>query len=524
MLKNKDNSQNSSIVLITALGGILFVAGMYLMHLHKHGWFYMASDDSYIYLGYVKSFLLRGELFSYNPGEYSGGTTGILYYYVLSAVGAALRTFYWPANMAAGLTLTAYLLNGSLFVAFFVLLGIIWRRISSSGGVALYVELFFLFSLILVKIDFLWGWFGGLENPLTSFFCLLLVERCLAGAPWWQISVFSAGLAGCRPEITPVAFLIPVWVAVSQRGEMNVLAKPTGKKAAKAAGLFLGLMLITVAPCWYLTGSLFPASMGTRIAIPILKNPLLLLKNIIHLVSHPYTGFHGLWMAGSPVILLLALACYRHPKGKIIIGAAVFLYLFIVMRILLHLTNFSAHDRYISYLWPLYALIITFVCHHFFIRVLGDNYGLEDERIARIVGRTVLTASLLIGGYALIRSTLALDKDITEMNQAVVEPSRWMAENLPPGSRIAMESAGAIRVFTDFYLIDDVGLTTKHKGHYYSESRKSSFWEWSKPDYVFESPNRLSKLKSVSALKTWTTQPRIYSYGTMGLYRISSLK
>ena len=43
----------------------------------ERGWLYPASDDPYIYLGYVKYAL--GDppaLFSYNPGEHSAGTTG----------------------------------------------------------------------------------------------------------------------------------------------------------------------------------------------------------------------------------------------------------------------------------------------------------------------------------------------------------------------------------------------------------------------------------------------------------------
>jgi hypothetical protein len=51
---------------------------------------------------------------------------------------------------------------------------------------------------------------------------------------------------------------------------------------------------------------------------------------------------------------------------------------------------------------------------------------------------------------------------VANMNAIVVEPSRWMRTRLPADARVCMEPAGAIRVFTDLYLVDAIGLTTTH--------------------------------------------------------------
>jgi len=107
------------------------------------------------------------------------------------------------------------------------------------------------------------------------------------------------------------------------------------------------------------------------------------------------------------------------------------------------------------------------------------------------------------------------------MNDVVVQPSRWMAENLPDGSRICMETAGAIRVFTDFYLVDAMGLTTthfhEHDGDFYS------FLKYSRVNYVFDYPKRnpaVCEEPAFENLKTFTPSLRRHSYGMIGVYRV----
>ena len=110
---------------------LLFCAALVGALLQRFGWFFMASDDAYIYLGYAKSFVTRGELFSYNPGEHSAGTTGLLYFYVLAGAAALTRLLFWP-DAASALTLCAFAVNGALFVVFGSFVARAWARLSDA--------------------------------------------------------------------------------------------------------------------------------------------------------------------------------------------------------------------------------------------------------------------------------------------------------------------------------------------------------------------------------------------------------
>src|SRR5262249_42979102 len=157
----------------------LGVCGAQLLHF---GGLYAASDDSYIYLGYVKRALVPPrELFSYNPGEHSAGTTGVLYYYALILTAAAVRAVTFALPMATTLTVALYLLNGVLFVGCAGLLARIVRRMVSDGAVWEVLA----FLLLLCNVRFMWGMFAGLENPLSAFLALALVDGIAQGVSLW---------------------------------------------------------------------------------------------------------------------------------------------------------------------------------------------------------------------------------------------------------------------------------------------------------------------------------------------------
>jgi hypothetical protein len=98
----------------------------------------------------------------------------------------------------------------------------------------------------------------------------------------------------------------------------------------------------------------------------------------------------------------------------------------------------------------------------------------------------------------------------------------WMAQNLEPGSRISMEQAGAIRLYTDFYLIDNVGLTTKHV---YSWTGRSNykFAKAMDADYFFDHPDRLKELRDhrkFRPLQFWVPENERFSLGMRVLYKV----
>jgi hypothetical protein len=163
----------------------LFLAVFIAYQFFQHGWVYAASDDSYIYLGYVKRALTSPhELFSYNPGEHSAGTTGIAYYYLLTIVCAVLRaaTFFLPLELS--LLLGMYLTNAGLFLLAAHRFLCCWRGLVPQAAPLRAPGLALLFLLFCAQPRFLWGVFAGMGNPLGAFLVLLLFDRLIQNTPF----------------------------------------------------------------------------------------------------------------------------------------------------------------------------------------------------------------------------------------------------------------------------------------------------------------------------------------------------
>jgi hypothetical protein len=491
------------------------------VHLYRFGFFYMASDDSYIYLGYVRNWVEHGELLTYNPGEHSAGTTGLLYYYLLSAVASVLRFVYWP-NPGIGLTLVAYLTNALLFISLGLLTARIWYYISEARERLLsHAGIIVVLAATVSLPSFLWGWFGGLENPLSGTVLLLIIERVLAKAQGWKIALACALLGGCRPELLPVGLLVVFLWAAIQVIEQRSLRMP-GPQLIASVAAFVGMTLLIYLPCWFATGSITPSALGTRVAIPALTEPNLLWQNLIVAARSGY--FIRPWVASVPLLFVGLLTVRRTYANWVLISATSILAIYFLMRGALGITDFNVQDRYVSFLWPLYVLIAGHVLQQILIRFGLDAPTIRYRRFA------FAATALLMSGFVCVGFTEAnneLSADVIEMNQVSVLPSKWMAEHLPKSARVIMEPAGAIRVFTDFYLIDAVGLTTRHVPDYLASTTQPSYVQFlqkTMATHIFDYPGKVPLLSNRSLfhpLGFWTPTPRRFSLGIIGVYAIA---
>ena len=172
---------------------------------------------------------------------------------------------------------------------------------------------------------------------------------------------------------------------------------------------------------------------------------------------------------------------------------ASFLTAFLVMRSVLGIPNYNVRNRYISYLWPsiimvwLPALLMTFEPQIRRMRARGTHVYFASATVC-FLGLTAL--GTLIAAQVVVTDT-------QEMIDVVVEPSQWMAANLPKDAVIAMEPAGALRTFTDFQLVDRVGLTTMHFRDYQLETGKApsesyaDFFKVNRIQYIFDYPDTM---------------------------------
>jgi hypothetical protein len=449
---------------LVTLAFALFVGCLYAAHLYRFGWFYMASDDSYIYLGYVRNWIEHGELLTYNPGEPSAGTTGLLYYYLLSAVASVVHFVYWPTP-GIGLTLVAYLTNALLFIGSGLLATRIWYSISDARESSL-PSLGGTIAVLAATVSlpsFLWGWFGGLENPLSGATLLLLIERVLAKAQGWQIALASAMLGGCRPELLPIGLLVvTLWIARQLAEERNLLILAPRLGASIAA--FVGMTLLIYLPCWFVTGSFTPSALGTRIAIPALTDPSLLWQNLLQAAHSGY--FTRPWISSVPLLFIGLLTVRRTHAKWVLISVVGILASYFLMRGALGLTNFNYRDRYISFLWPLYTLIAGHILQQMIIRFGWNSLSIGQRRSASLAVALLLSGCVWVG---ISKANDNLSADVHGVNQVYVFPSQWMELHLPKSARVIMEPAGAIRVFTDFYLLTLLALpratcrTTSHQ-------------------------------------------------------------
>jgi hypothetical protein len=218
------------------------------------------------------------------------------------------------------------------------------------------------------------------------------------------------------------------------------------------------------------------------------------------------------WLVSNLVLLGASLCLLPFKRTGPIVAAAVFILAYFVIRAALGMTRFNVEDRYISYLWGLYALGLAICAEGVWARAI-------TLKPLRFVLPCLLIVLVAVAPLQRFFRTFTLD--VQEMNDIVVQPSQWMARHLPDGSRIYMEPAGAIRVFTDFYLVDAIGLTTthfhEHDGDFYS------FLKYSRVDYVFDYPKRNPAVCEEAAfenLKTFTPSLRRHSHGMIGVYRV----
>lgn len=500
-----------TFAVVMAAGFLLPLLGM---HGWRYGWFPVASDDAYIYLGYVKMLLQHGDLFSYNPGEHSAGTTGLLYYYLLSLAGIMALPFLETATLGEGLSLLSWCVNSALFLGMVLTVRRIWAHLAPAPLLESFSWLALLLAACALHPLFFWGWFGGLENPLTGLLVLLLLERALALAPPWQTTLLAVGLAGSRPELMPVAVLAALLLAWEQRG-----SPPWRSLLPVPVGFALGILLL-ILPCWWLTGTLFPSALGARVTLPPLSDPLAWWAGVVRMLTDvPYLTHP--WVMGSALMLAAMIPARGHRHGRVLMVVALLMVLNFLMKGFLGLTHFNVHDRYISYLWPVYAIMGVYGLHRW---AAWWRPGPRPPRVGAgmlAVGVAGWLAAPFLG-YGELR------RDVDEMNQVVVEPARWMSTHLPAHSRIAMEPAGAIRLFTPFYLVDRVGLTTQHLPDYVARA-PNPHWEGflreNRVTHVFDYPLQNPTLRDgrqYRPLKVWRPEPRRFSLGVIGLFEVRS--
>lgn len=493
---------------VAALGAVLLSTAVGAWLVTDIGRLTLPTDDAYIYLGYVKrTFAEDGGLFSYNPAERSAGTTGIAYY-LLSALAAApwalvlsdpalFEIHAWVLG-TLGLALCSFLVASRL-KGFDTTVS----DVGSVPGTRAIAPGLFSCLVLAGHPDFLWGCLSGMENPLSAALaiglCISVRDRRAIGT-----GALSAALAATRPETLPLVALLPLTAGLP-RGD----ARPRPAAATISLAVFALGVGAVVGLLYTSTGQWHPTSLGARVSLRAATSPAAVAEAARSVVLSE----HGI----ASLLGILLLWTQRHRselRGAIWIPIAIVV--FLVTRQLLGL-NAGVRDRYVSYLWAPLVWGVLPALWLVLLRPAGHR-----KRWATVLFATVLALSGT--GVAVGASRIA--SDAREMDQVVVRPSLWMARTLPQDATVAMEPAGAIRLFTSFTLVDRVGLTTTHLRQYLDRGPErlsySEFFASAGVDYVFDYPAQLRMLVPADQLeivKLWRPRPRIHSGGPIALMR-----
>ncbi|HET6252321.1 MAG TPA: hypothetical protein VFE47_31835, partial [Tepidisphaeraceae bacterium] len=508
---------------------LLFIICAIIVHA-RTGILAFNSDDSYIYTGYVKMAFTPGAgPFSYNVGEHSAGTTGILFYYVLLA-GYRLLTIALPKSPAT-LVLNTWIISGICFtLTGAVMSGAVagvCNRLKITSRVMIGSVILLALMLMCASENFLWGQMGGMENPLSALIvtslaalacqssgiglrraqssrglpmsCAMKHGRAAHATKILLPSMLAAGLAGTRPDFFPIAVLVPAVTLFQKSLPM------ANRLRATIAGycLFAAILALVFLPLRLTTGQWQPSALGARVELHWLNSPSALLNSL----NQNFNNNWGRALAGSWLAAIIFYRKTRQQPGIFLIPLGITL--FLGVRAVAGLDNFNVHDRYVSYLWP--AMTLTYVLAA--VALLQNALGTAGSaKVAAIAPASSMIIAVGVVMLAIIPAIHEIAQDTEEMLQVHVRPSQWMAVHLPPGAVVAMEPAGALRTYTDFTLVDRTGLTTPHYQRYIAatgrkpEDAMGDFLRASRVQYLFDYPRQAlfeANPGTFEVLKTW---------------------
>lgn len=380
-------------------------------------------DDVYIHCRYASN-LLHGFSYSFNPGQTLTADTSPLWV-LLIALGGLFTT---------RLELVAIILS---LLSYLIIAPGVYRASRDVFGLSEFHARVAGWATVFAS-RLVWSGMSGMETALAALVMLLVVEEharsrqreCLRAreALWLGLALLV------RPEFLFVAAVCAIdWIWLALKKRANVGAAPV-----------VLLLLLTLASSAVLLplvtqGQLVSHSSVVQGAhVSIIPNVGYLWFALKILASNNVIVF-GIFCAG---ILLLWMDSTFRLAMIIAIGLPI-LQAFIA-------PQFRHHGRYF---FPVFSLIV----------ILGVSAwsSVEQRTIFLQKWRTVIACAFLLAGlvetgrWSIIEAESV--RNINDQHLAVVS---WLATNMHPTDRLAVDDVGAIGYFLDKPLIDLTGLVT----------------------------------------------------------------
>lgn len=435
------------------------------------------SDDAWIHQVFARNLAHEGR-FEYNPGERSAGVTGPMWTMLVSET-----HFFRLPPRAAGVVLTAashVLWCGAIY---WLVLGIWPNR--SRWWATTAAALFTLFG------PAVWFSVSGMETSL--FFGMATLAAAAFGQKRHAVAGFAAAAAvPLRPEGGLLVALLFGWWLVT------LLREKRRPNAGELVGYVLMPLMIDlpfVVHNWVVTGVPFPTTYFGRHWLylgTVTPETRLIWTGPPTLAFYWFRYLH-IWMLGQSD-LSNAMKIFTDPAALSQIGlwGAVILLirrrlpagfgLFIIW-VLLHnlfyallLPNFGTAGRYEGCNFALFAVAIVFGA-----RLI---LGWVKEKYFKIIPYAFLGAAFVsaAGSYNVWRMMYADNiHHITTVHEAA---GKWVAENLPPDTRVAAFDIGVFGYYADHYIIDLGGLLDRDAAKHLRDKNMSVYIKGKDADYL----------------------------------------
>ncbi|HYP39580.1 MAG TPA: hypothetical protein VEX13_04400 [Chloroflexia bacterium] len=473
-----DTARRWLLVLLAAL----CAGAVSLASLRHTGSLAFPIDDGYIYSNYVLS-ASQGHFFTYNLGQTSGGITGVGWYllcvatYILLAPFHSLLAILGPptfdadsalATQAGHLYLAAYLPGVVCLAA--TALGV--QRLADlvlpqalSGESTLWRGFFcwLIGAIAAADLGLVWGAMSGLEVTFASAVAVwgvaLLLEEARRGLLKWSL-VLAALLPLARPDLIAVGIAGLLWLVV--RALLREDQAEEGIAAFRHVALYLaallagaGLMSLLYLAGW---GQPLPASFYAKVGgLRVGRRFFAAAEEL--LIAARFLPF----VAGAAAVLGSGLQMLAGSSGNKADRedrlAALLLFMVSVTYVGAVMTTlpwFGQEDRYLLPAHPFITIQIGMLAWLAARRLPVDR--LLTRR--RILPALMVVAVLLLVVANYLWATRDYAVEVRNIEDAHVKPAFWLAEMTPPGSLVASEPIGAVKLFSGRPTIDLVGLTS----------------------------------------------------------------
>jgi hypothetical protein len=450
--------------------GVLAMAALVVV-LAALTWAFM-MDDAYIGLRYLQN-LLDGKGLVFNPGDRIEGITNIGWVIVLVGPALVLGPIM-AAKIVGSLLLVASLAGTALLTVRLRLVAVTGLGTTGRALVALAPA-----AIAVCQPDYVLFSLIGMETALYSALLVglaLLVDR---GGPSWAIAFAAVLLFLAHPEGAAVWVVFLVLVALSRAGL---------SRWSVATLLFVAGCVIATAARYLYFGDFVPNTAHVKGA------------DIRALVSNVYSLLAGvklvpLFFGGFGVLVLMAVGLmavfkanrplYAYLGAALLVGYSFALYAG---------PDWTGMARYFAPSIPLAAIVLWAGLAEAVRATAGSEHS---RRIAAILLSVVSLIVCIQGARLATKLTTSFRSTYPGyvlLTTSLVEPARWMRENLPPNSIVATRRIGALSYHSGLSVFDfkygltdrdiarmDVGVLTMA-----ADPKFGAVWKQRRPDYLLE--------------------------------------